>query len=210
MGKPYSKEQYQVDFEHYISDKGLADSYYEEIAAKEDAICDDEDADTTDIKLCMSDKREQQASHNYDKKSCEQVNGDWNKKKGSGCTFYEDEQQDVMDAAETQRKLIDEEEQKQLQEIADYNAAQAQKQQEEPEVIEDWGNTVKTEEEQARDKVIKILEESEEGNEVHGGAELEYVEADSSDEEEEQDEPEESNDDESEESSDSNENEESE
>ena len=63
-----------------------------EIAAQEDAICDNEDADTTDIKLCMSGARQQQLEHNYDKESCEQVNGDWNKKKGSGCTFYEDEQ----------------------------------------------------------------------------------------------------------------------
>ena len=55
MGKPYSKEQYQVDFEHYIADKGLSDYYYEEIAAKEDAICDNEDADSTDIKTCKSE-----------------------------------------------------------------------------------------------------------------------------------------------------------
>ena len=214
MGKKYSKEQYQADFDHYIADNGLTDkkaadegkkydSYeeYNEIvepickehggkidygsgecmfkndarnkainfekelddrglgadytaeeeaswnqkeaeekAADEDAICDDEDADTTDIKLCMSDRRQQQAAHNYDKESCEQVNGDWNKKKNSGCTFYEDEQQDILDTAEEQRKIIDEEEQKALAAIDEYNALQAQAQQEE--VIEDWGNTV--------------------------------------------------------------------
>jgi hypothetical protein len=32
----------------------------EEIAAQEDALCDNEDSDTTEIKKCMSDKREQQ------------------------------------------------------------------------------------------------------------------------------------------------------
>ena len=111
----------------------------EERAADEDAKCDDEDADTTDVKECMSEKREQQASHNYDKESCEQVNGDWNKKKNSGCTFYEDEQQDILDAAEDQRRIIDEEEQQALAAIDEYNAAQEQQQ---PEVIEDWSNTV--------------------------------------------------------------------
>ncbi len=106
----------------------------------EDELCDDEDADTTDIKECMSGARQQQLEHNYDKKSCEDANGDWNKKKGSGCTFYEDEQQDILDAAEEQRKIIDEEEQKALAAIDEYNALQAQAQQEE--VSEDWGNTV--------------------------------------------------------------------
>ncbi len=106
----------------------------------EDELCDDEDADTTDIKECMSGARQQQLEHNYDKKSCEDANGDWNKKKGSGCTFYEDEQQDILDAAEEQRKIIDEEEQEALAAIDEYNALQAQAQQEE--VSEDWGNTV--------------------------------------------------------------------
>ena len=27
IGKKYRKEQYQVDFEHYISEKGLGESY---------------------------------------------------------------------------------------------------------------------------------------------------------------------------------------
>ena len=94
----------------------------------------------------MSGSRQQQVAHNYDKESCEQVNGDWNKKKGSGCTFYEDEQQDILDAAEEQRKIIDEEEQKALAAIDEYNALQAQSQQEE-EVIEDWSNTVSDEQE---------------------------------------------------------------
>jgi hypothetical protein len=61
MGKPYSKEQYQVDFDHYLSDKGLGEAYLDGIAekaAQEDAICDNEDADYTNIKLCMSEERE--------------------------------------------------------------------------------------------------------------------------------------------------------
>ena len=133
----------------------------EEKAAQEDAICDNEDADTTDIKLCMSDRRQQQLEHNYDKESCEQVNGDWNKKKGSGCTFYEDEQQDILDAAEEQRKIIDEEEQKALAAIDEYNALQAQAQQEE--VIEDYSNTVSetNDNDEAVKEVIKQLEGSE-------------------------------------------------
>ena len=38
-----------------------------EIAAKEDAICDDEDADTTDIEICMSQVRKHQVENNLDK-----------------------------------------------------------------------------------------------------------------------------------------------
>ena len=89
MGKKYSKEQYQVDFDHYIADNGLADYYYGEIAAKEDAICDNEDADTTDIKICMSQVRKHQVENNLDKEECKEVNGEW---KNGGCNFYEDEQ----------------------------------------------------------------------------------------------------------------------
>jgi hypothetical protein len=155
-----------IIFEKELDDRGLGADYTaeeeaswnqkeaEEKAAKEDAICDNEDADTTSIELCMSDRRQQQAAHNYDKESCEQVNGDWNKKKGSGCTFYEDEQQDILDAAEEQRKIIDEEEQKALAAIDEYNALQAQTQQE---VIEDWGNRITNDEEE----VIKQIEGSE-------------------------------------------------
>jgi hypothetical protein len=155
--EPYTPDRESVEkmcdaSEDYAKNPKNCDKAYdllekaEEKAAKEDAICDNEDADTTDIKLCMSASRQQQAAHNYDKESCEQVNGDWNKKKGSGCTFYEDEQQDILDAAEEQRKIIDEEEQKALAAIDEYNALQAQAQQEE--VIEDWSNTVSDEEQE--------------------------------------------------------------
>ena len=61
-----------------------------EAAAIEDDICDDEDADTTDVKSCMSQVRKHQVENNIDKEECKEVNGDW---KNGGCTFYEDEQE---------------------------------------------------------------------------------------------------------------------
>jgi hypothetical protein len=84
----------------------------EEKAAKEDAICDNEDADTTDIKLCMSEERLDQSAFKIDKDECEEANGEWKKDR---CTYYEDEQ------------------------------AEAEEQ-----VIEDWGNTVVSDEEQEK------------------------------------------------------------
>ena len=45
------------DAEHGRLDLDMSD---EEAAAIEDDICDDEDADTTDVKGCMSDEREHQ------------------------------------------------------------------------------------------------------------------------------------------------------
>ena len=61
-----------------------------EKAAQEDALCDNEDADTTNIQACMSPDRK--SNHDYDKESCGDVNGDWGNKKG--CTFTEDGQAD--------------------------------------------------------------------------------------------------------------------
>ena len=59
-----------ADFEHDLELRGLYDDYTaeedasynqeKEKAAKEDALCDDEDADTTNVKSCMSDEREEE------------------------------------------------------------------------------------------------------------------------------------------------------
>lgn len=146
MGKPYSKEQYQVDFDHYIYDKELD----EEIAAKED--------------------KEKLTGYDEEGRQLNVINGDYDEEESryynpdGGEPFYEDEIEGIR---EHQQKYQQEEQ------------------------IEDWGNTVseKTEdEEQARDKVVKIMEESEEGNEVHGGAELEYNTDESEDNEEQEEE----------------------
>jgi hypothetical protein len=52
----YPKEQNKVDFEHYMAEHDLWDDYIEEKAAQEDAICDNEDADTTNIDICKSEE----------------------------------------------------------------------------------------------------------------------------------------------------------
>ena len=85
----------------------------EEKAAKEDALCDNEDADTTDIKTCMSEDRLQQAAFNIGKEECKEANGDWKKDR---CTYYEYEQQEQEDLERAQTESLP--------------------------VIEDWGNTV--------------------------------------------------------------------
>ena len=165
------KVEDDAEFDHVLSDEGLIDEYYEEVAAKEDAICDDEDADSTNVKLCMSDKREQQLNNIV--KTCDKVDGKLNSKgecetDGSG---------DTPKADRFNEELM------KLEEETGYPSIK----EDEP-IIEDWGNTVKTEEEQARDKVIKIVEESEEGNEVHGNAEIDYTTADETDSNDEEDE----------------------
>lgn len=183
----------------------------EEKAAQEDAICDNEDADYTNVELCMSDKRKNVEKDM--KKACDGTdNAKWTE---TGCVVEESElteeelkERAKMYKSETFRNLLEskgidyddynngklstekqDELETEFREDKAYEYGEeinSKKDKEQPEVIEDWGNTVKTDEEQARDKVIKILEESEEGNEVHGGAELEYVEAESSEEDDNQ------------------------
>ena len=71
------KESGSDEWEKYQEEKSV------EKAAKEDAICDNEDADTTDIKLCMSEQRiliEQ--SDKINEKICDKVDGKWTK---DGC-----------------------------------------------------------------------------------------------------------------------------
>jgi hypothetical protein len=128
----------------------------------------------------MSGSRQQQLEHNYDKKECKEVNGDWNKNKG-GCTFYEDEQQEQEDLAE------------QLP------------------VIEDYSNTVTTNDEESQklkyeqladsstnpnEVVEQILAEENEQKEItpEEADEINEQNEEVSEQEEEEDEPEEEDD----------------
>ena len=114
----------------------------EEKAAKEDAICDGEDADTTDVKGCMSEGRQ---SDKINEKICNKVDGKWTDK--GGCETDHDGPK-----ADRFHELQDE---TPGAIVYDQNSSNE-------EVIEDWGNTVSTDnEEQARNEVIKIMEESE-------------------------------------------------
>jgi hypothetical protein len=67
------------DAEYGRLDLGISD---EEAAAQEDAICDDEDAGTTNVKLCMSDKRELEQRDKKLENICNKVDGEWTKE---GC-----------------------------------------------------------------------------------------------------------------------------
>jgi len=116
----------------------------EEKAAWEDAVCDNEDADSTDVKMCMSDKREQQMKNI--EKTCDKVDGKMTKDgfcdtDGSGDTPKADRFNDEL------MKL--EEEQKQEEEIAktvkDSEPWTNDPTQQVPvETNEDWKNTVTT------------------------------------------------------------------
>ena len=99
----------------------------EEIAAKEDAICDDEDADITNIKMCMSDEREHQYEDvQIDKEACKEGGGEYDDKYGcdtKGDEKIADKVQDKINKKQAERELKEDNEQEQ-------------------EVIEDYGNTV--------------------------------------------------------------------
>jgi hypothetical protein len=113
------------DAEHGRIDLDLTD---EEAAKIEDAVCDDEDADSTDVKGCMSDKREKQLNNIV--KACDKSDGKINSK-GECETDSDGPKAD---------KFHDE-----LMKLEEETGYPSQKE----EVIEDWSNTV-TDEEQKR------------------------------------------------------------
>ena len=68
--------------DQFMEDSDKLKKFDEEVAAEEDALCDDEDAETTNIPLCKSDDitlGEAFASSNrdYNKESCEDYYGEW-------------------------------------------------------------------------------------------------------------------------------------
>ena len=215
MGKPYSKEQYQVDFEHYISDKGLSDYYYEEIAAQEDAICDNEDASITNIKLCMSDEREQEVEEREESDREMYSSKTFKNLLQSKGIDYDDYNNGKL-STEKQDELETEFREDKSDEYAEEINSKKDKEQQEEVVkqlegsepwtnypieqkpIEDWSNTVSDDsKEQAVKEVIKQIEDSEEGNEVYGNAGIDYTpdndETDDSESEEEESSEEEDN-----------------
>ncbi len=113
-----------------------------EAAAIEDDICDDEDADTTDIKGCMSDKREQQLKNI--EKTCDKVDGKMTK---DGC--------DTDGSGDTPKADKFNEELDEIEKETGYPSIK-----EELPVIEDYGNTV-TDDDEAVKEVVKNLEGSE-------------------------------------------------
>jgi hypothetical protein len=62
-------------------------AFEEERTAEEDALCDDEDAETTNIPLCKSDDLTlgQAFAEKYNKENCEDNNGKWD---DGECNFY--------------------------------------------------------------------------------------------------------------------------
>jgi hypothetical protein len=77
----------------------------EERTFYEDAVCDNEDADTTNVKMCMSDKREQQIKNVED--VCDEVGGEMKK---DGC--HTDHDGPMADEFERKITEIDQEEAK--------------------------------------------------------------------------------------------------
>jgi len=165
-----------------------------EKAAKEDAICDNEDADTTNVELCMSDKRKQQIENI--EKACDKVDGKMTK---DGC--------DTDGSGDTPKADRFNDELMKLEAETGYPSIS-----EEPtEVIEDWGNTVTDSKEQAVKEVIKQISSGDPDNRVETPVEQRYSpEEDTSSEEatedeeeamEEADDEEESNEDDSEDDS---------
>lgn len=65
----------------------------EERTYYEDDVCDDEDAETTNIDMCSSEdlKFGQAFAEKYNKENCENHNGEW---KDSECDFYENQMQE--------------------------------------------------------------------------------------------------------------------
>ena len=68
--------------DQFMEDSDKLKKFDEEVAAEEDALCDDEDAETTNIELCKSDDitlGEAFASSNrdYNKEDCEDYYGEW-------------------------------------------------------------------------------------------------------------------------------------
>ena len=98
----------------------------EEAAAIEDAICDDEDADRTDVYGCMSDKRKQQMKNI--EKVCDEVDGKMTK---DGC---------VTDSDGPKADKFEEK----MNEIA----IEEREKEGSTNVIEDWRNEVKQVEEE--------------------------------------------------------------
>ena len=264
------KNEDDAEFDHVLSDKGLGEDYLAGIAAKEDAICDDEDADTTNIKLCMSEERELEGKlQQRDKileKLCNKVDGKWTKDgcdTGGGDTPKADKFNDLMDKTpgaivqdpqygvipfqqtpaepeEVKPKLLvpsllegtltKEQKEALSKENPDWefkpgvnipnslegiltqeqsgalskdnsdieyqwedtasnpvpgtpsyvDPDEVEEEEEPVPVIEDWGNTVTTDNEETLKEIGQNIASSE-GEEVHGGAELEYTEADSND-----------------------------
>ena len=71
----------------------------EEKAAEEDALCDDEDAETTSIPLCKSHDLTlgQAFAEKYNKENCEDHNGEWI---DGECDFYENQMKEGWEVDE--------------------------------------------------------------------------------------------------------------
>ena len=137
--------------EDYTRNEKLCDSLYkmeeesqkyaaeqEEIAAQEDVICDNEDASITNIKLCMSDEREQEVQEREESDREMYSSKTFKKLLESKGIDYDDYKNDKL-SAEKQDELETEFREDKAYEYGEEINSKEQKQEE---VIEDWGNTV--------------------------------------------------------------------
>ena len=163
----FSLDSTGADAEYGREDLGMTD---EEAAAQEDAICDDEDAETTNISLCKSDKKDDDEGKRY-------VNPD------GGAPLYEDEltedEKDDYTEYKPEKENI-EDWRNEVEPISDNKIASPIT------VIKEVNDDVDLEE------PGEIDEEADESNDVEE-AEEESDDDESEDDEQEEDEPEENN-----------------
>ena len=204
----------RLEYEEDMMDKGkgIYEDYaqrQEERAADEDAKCDDEDADSTNIKLCMSEEREHHwTDQQIEKKVCEDEGYKW--AHNGGCDTKGDTKKWDEVYSKVGQKLAEREEEERQEEakkeivniIKDSEPMNNYPITQKPiEEIEDWSNTVSETtntneqeyfEAQAESINTPYTEEDEENlkeiaqkianseSEVHGNAEIDYTETEDS------------------------------
>ena len=85
--------------DQFMEDVVKIEEFEEEKAALEDALCDDEDAETTNIPLCKSNDLAlgQAFAEKYNKENCEDNNGEWI---DGECDFYENQMKEGWEVDE--------------------------------------------------------------------------------------------------------------
>jgi hypothetical protein len=85
--------------DQFIENVEKIENFEEEKAALEDALCDDEDAKTTNIKICSSQDLtvDEALAEKYNKENCKDYNGEWI---DGECDFYENQMKEGWEVDE--------------------------------------------------------------------------------------------------------------
>ena len=161
--------------EDYNRNEKLCDTLYDweeeikEKAAKEDAICDNEDADTTDVKICMSEDRKQK----------NEKEREWYYNENTGSYEY------MTDKEIKDHNLESESGIKQGEKWGPETPIEPPSEPYPTTEIEDWSNTVSDDDEAVK-KVIKQLQAGDENNVVNSSPSQTLNEPEESEQEEEE------------------------